>query len=56
MTGWRIGWAVGPREVIAAMGKIQSHATSNATSISQWASVAGLRADHAEIDEPAQYF
>lgn len=43
MTGWRIGYAAGPQEVIQAMGKLQSHSTSNATSISQWASVDGLK-------------
>jgi len=43
MTGWRIGYAAGPREVIGAMTKLQSHSTSNATSIAQWASVAGLQ-------------
>ena len=43
MTGWRIGYAAGPREVIAAMGRLQSHTTSNATSISQWASLATLQ-------------
>ena len=42
MTGWRIGYAAGPREVIAAMGNLQSHSTSNPTSISQKAAVAGL--------------
>ncbi len=35
MTGWRIGYAAGPEEVIKAMNKIQSHCTSNASSISQ---------------------
>lgn len=42
MTGWRIGYAAGPKEVIDAMGNLQSHSTSNATSISQKAAVAGL--------------
>lgn len=42
MTGWRIGYAAGPRDVIAAMGNLQSHSTSNATSIAQKAAVAGL--------------
>lgn len=42
MTGWRIGYAVGPTEVIKAMGKIQSQSTSNATSIAQKAAVAAL--------------
>lgn len=35
MTGWRIGYAAGPKEIIAAMGRMQSHSTSNPTSISQ---------------------
>ena len=42
MTGWRIGYIAGPREVIAAINKIQSHSTSNPTSISQKAAVAAL--------------
>ncbi|MBF0583759.1 MAG: pyridoxal phosphate-dependent aminotransferase [Magnetococcales bacterium] len=42
MTGWRIGYAAGPVEVIRAMGKIQSQSTSNATSIAQKAAVAAL--------------
>jgi aspartate aminotransferase len=49
MTGWRIGYAAGPREAISAMAKIQSHSTSNATSISQWASLAALELDPQEI-------
>lgn len=42
MTGWRIGYAAGPAELIAAMTKIQSQSTSNPTSISQWAAVEAL--------------
>ncbi len=42
MTGWRIGYAAGPKEIIAAMNKIQSHSTSNPTSISQYAALAAL--------------
>ncbi len=42
MTGWRIGFAAGPRPLIAAIRKIQSQSTSNPCSISQAASVAGL--------------
>ncbi len=42
MTGWRIGYAAGPREVIKAMTAIQSQSTSNACSISQWAAVEAL--------------
>jgi aspartate aminotransferase len=42
MTGWRIGYAAGPREIINAMTSIQSQSTSNAASISQKAAVAAL--------------
>ena len=42
MTGWRIGYAGGPREVIAAMNALQSQSTSNASSVSQYAALAAL--------------
>jgi aspartate aminotransferase len=42
MTGWRIGYGAGPRELIRAMTTVQSQSTSNACSISQWAAVAAL--------------
>ncbi|WP_293573445.1 pyridoxal phosphate-dependent aminotransferase [Phaeobacter sp.] len=42
MTGWRIGYAAGPKELIAAMRKVQSQSTSNPCSISQWATVEAL--------------
>ncbi|MFK7877174.1 MAG: pyridoxal phosphate-dependent aminotransferase, partial [Paracoccaceae bacterium] len=42
MTGWRIGYAAGPNELIAAMRKVQSQSTSNPCSISQWAAVEAL--------------
>ncbi|WP_447983092.1 pyridoxal phosphate-dependent aminotransferase [Nitrospira sp. Nam74] len=43
MTGWRIGYAAGPKSLIAAMANIQSQSTSNPTSISQKAAAAALR-------------
>ena len=43
MTGWRIGYAAGPKTLITAMGNIQSQSTSNPCSISQKAAVAALR-------------
>jgi aspartate aminotransferase len=43
MTGWRIGYLAGPKPVIGAINTIQSHSTSNPTSIAQKASVAALR-------------
>ncbi len=42
MTGWRIGYAGGPEELIGAMRKIQSQSTSNPCSVAQWAAVAAL--------------
>jgi aspartate aminotransferase len=42
MTGWRCGWALGPAQVISACNALQSHSTSNVTSISQKACVAAL--------------
>ena len=43
MTGWRVGFVLGPAEVVSGIGKLQSHATSNPTSISQKAAVEALR-------------
>jgi aspartate aminotransferase len=43
MTGWRIGWSVGPMEVIKAMNKIQSQSTSNPAAPSQYAALAALQ-------------
>jgi len=43
MTGWRIGYAMGASDAIAAAGKIQSQSTSNPTSIAQWAALEAVR-------------
>ncbi len=56
MTGWRIGYAAGPREIIAAMNKVQSHATSNPTSIAQWAALAALEGPQGEVARMAGEF
>ncbi len=56
MTGWRIGYAAGPANVIAAMKKIQSQSTSNASSISQAASVAALNGDQGVIEPMVKAF
>jgi aspartate aminotransferase len=56
MTGWRIGYAGGPVELIAAMGAIQSQSTSNPVSISQKAAVAALAGDQQCIAEMVQHF
>ncbi|PYQ96777.1 MAG: aspartate aminotransferase [Acidobacteria bacterium] len=49
MTGWRCGWAIGPPAVIAASGAIQSHSTSNVTSITQKAALAALTGSQAPV-------
>lgn len=46
MTGWRIGYAAGPEDLIKAMRKVQSQSTSNPCSISQWAAVEALNGPH----------
>ena len=50
MTGWRIGWGIGPAALISAMGAVQGQITSGASSISQAAAVAALTGDRSLID------
>ncbi|QJR11147.1 Aspartate/prephenate aminotransferase [Usitatibacter rugosus] len=50
MTGWRIGYCGGPEELIWAMENVQSHSTSNPSSISQYAAEAALNGDQGCID------
>jgi aspartate aminotransferase len=47
MTGWRLGYAAGPLEVIKAMGRLQSHMTSNPITFAQYAAITALNAPHA---------
>ncbi|MGA9033071.1 MAG: pyridoxal phosphate-dependent aminotransferase [Sulfuricaulis sp.] len=56
MTGWRIGYAAGPKSLIAAMKKIQSQSTSNPTSIAQVAAEAALNGDQACITPMVRAF
>ena len=49
MTGWRIGYAAGPKEIIQAMSNLQSHSTSNPTSVSQVAAIAALQSSQEEV-------
>lgn len=51
MTGWRIGYAAGPKPIIAAMTRIQSHSTSNPATISQAAAVAALQDSQEQVTE-----
>ena len=51
MTGWRLGYAGGPKEIIAAMDMIQGQSTSNATSFSQKGAVVALNADQKCVED-----
>jgi aspartate aminotransferase len=56
MTGWRIGYCGGPKEIITAMNTIQGQSTSNASSISQRAAVAALNGDQACVVKMCKAF
>jgi aspartate aminotransferase len=56
MTGWRIGYAAGPSEIISAMTKIQSQSTSNPTSIAQWAAIEALKGPQDALEEMLREF
>lgn len=56
MTGWRIGYAAGPEDIISAVTKIQSQNTSNPTSISQKAAVEALNGDQGAIGKMVEEF
>jgi aspartate aminotransferase len=56
MTGWRIGFAAGPRALIKAMTDVQSQVTSNPSSIAQWAAVEALSGPQDEVAKMAAEF
>lgn len=56
MSGWRIGFAAGPAEIIAAMSRLQSHSTSNACTISQKASIEAYTGPQDEIERMAEEY
>ncbi|NBA97558.1 aspartate transaminase [Pseudomonas sp. R5(2019)] len=56
MTGWRIGFAAGPSDLIAAMAMLQSQSTSNACSVSQAAAVAALEGDQRFVGESVKVY
>jgi len=56
MTGWRIGYAAGDKEVISAMSKLQGQSTSNPVSISQWASIAAFSGPQQVIADRTKEF
>src|SRR5262249_34131871 len=56
MTGWRMGWAVGPAAVIKAMANVQSQQTSNPSSISQYAALAAVEGDQDCVEKMRREF
>lgn len=56
MTGWRIGYLAAPKDVAKTIDSFQSHATSNACSVSQWAAIEALRAPETEIQAMVRTF
>ena len=51
MTGWRVGWLIGPNDVVKAATNLQSHATSNVANISQIAALAAVSGDLSAVHE-----
>ncbi len=56
MTGWRVGWMIGPRDVIAAATNLQSQSTSNVANVSQRATLAAVTGDLAAVGEMRHAF
>ena len=56
MTGWRVGWMLGPVDVIKAATNLQSHATSNVANVSQRAAIAALNGSLEAVEEMRQAF
>ena len=51
MTGWRVGWMIGPKDVIKAATNLQSHLTSNVSNVSQRAAIAAVTGDLTAVHE-----
>jgi aspartate aminotransferase len=56
MTGWRVGWMLGPEDIIKAATNLQSHATSNVANVSQRAAIAALTGDLTAVAEMRSAF
>lgn len=51
MTGWRVGWMIGPADLVKAATNLQSHATSNVSNVAQRAAIAAVSGDLAAVEE-----
>ncbi|MDA3030537.1 MAG: pyridoxal phosphate-dependent aminotransferase [Actinomycetota bacterium] len=56
MTGWRVGWMIGPKDVIKAATNLQSHLSSNVSNISQRAAIAALSGDLSAVNKMGEAF
>jgi aspartate/methionine/tyrosine aminotransferase len=56
MTGWRVGWMIGPKDVIKAATNLQSHLTSNVSNVSQRAAIAALTGDLSAVHAMGEAF
>ena len=56
MTGWRVGWMIGPKDVIKAATNLQSHLTSNVSNVSQRAAIAALTGDLTAVHKMGEAF
>jgi len=56
MTGWRLGYAVGPKEIITEMSKVQQHSISQVTTFAMWGGVAALKGDQQCVEEMRREF
>jgi aspartate/methionine/tyrosine aminotransferase len=56
MTGWRVGWLLGPKDVVKAAGNLQSHLTSNVNNVAQRAAIAALTGDLTAVAEMREAF
>ncbi len=56
MTGWRVGWIIGPKDLVKAASNLQSHATSNVANVSQAAALAAVSGDLTAVGEMREAF
>ncbi|MFI6293420.1 pyridoxal phosphate-dependent aminotransferase [Nonomuraea sp. NPDC050790] len=56
MTGWRVGWMIGPKDIVKAATNLQSHATSNVSNVAQVAALAAVKGDLSAVAEMREAF
>ena len=56
MTGWRVGWLIGPTDVVKAAANLQSHATSNVSNVAQVAALTAVSGDLSAVAEMRTVF